>query len=46
MGNDDHTYGQLTTGAMNGRQRLALLAAGRVGLGSLLVVVASRRGPD
>ena len=46
VGNDDHTYGQLTTGAMNGRQRLALLAAGRVGLGSLLVVVASRRGPD
>jgi hypothetical protein len=31
---------------MSGGQRLALLAAGRVGLGSLLVVVASRRGPD
>lgn len=33
-------------GAMGGGQRLAVLAAGRVGLGSLLVVVASRRGPD
>jgi hypothetical protein len=38
--------GRLTTGAMSSRQRLALLAAGRVGLGRLLVVVASRRGPD
>jgi len=46
VGNNDHTFGQLTTGAMSARQRLALLAAGRVGLGSLLVVVASRRGPD